>query len=269
MDDGTVCLWSCESGECLQVIHNYSGLIVIGCDMRNLHKSSTIDMDILWQYGAIIDNYVSSGAKKPVHTVDEPTDMPTKSPYRCHIKKLVIMSPSTSDPFSDNGESIEIAYPTSYPMSYRNNKIDLDVPIYLGLNDYLGEDIDKDPVYEENDTEEKNTEEDDTFDYHRHRSDTPLYYDVTCPVCGNTICLDEDLLQMGEMECPNCGEHLEFDIDYMAEDHPNSKKYDYYDVTCPACGDTICLDEDLLQVGEMECPNCGEKIVFDKDLPNT
>ncbi len=40
-----------------------------------------------------------------------------------------------------------------------------------------------------------------------------LYYEVTCPTCGDTICLDEDLINVGEMECPNCGEKLEFDLD--------------------------------------------------------
>ena len=48
----------------------------------------------------------------------------------------------------------------------------------------------------------------------------------------------------------------------------NSKKTKdelYYEVTCPTCGDTICLDEELINVGEMECPNCGEKLEFDLD----
>ena len=40
-----------------------------------------------------------------------------------------------------------------------------------------------------------------------------LYYEVTCPTCGDTICLDEELINVGEMECPNCGEKLEFDLD--------------------------------------------------------
>lgn len=44
-----------------------------------------------------------------------------------------------------------------------------------------------------------------------------------------------------------------------------SKDQLYYEVTCPTCGDTICLDEDLINVGEMECPNCGEKLEFDLD----
>lgn len=38
-------------------------------------------------------------------------------------------------------------------------------------------------------------------------------YEVTCPSCNETICLDYETLQSGEIECPSCGEHLEFDLD--------------------------------------------------------
>ena len=38
------------------------------------------------------------------------------------------------------------------------------------------------------------------------------YYEVTCPSCQETICLSEDVLEAGEIDCPNCGECLEFDI---------------------------------------------------------
>ena len=37
-------------------------------------------------------------------------------------------------------------------------------------------------------------------------------YEVECPSCGNTICINESMLEEGEMECPNCHELLEFDI---------------------------------------------------------
>ena len=40
-----------------------------------------------------------------------------------------------------------------------------------------------------------------------------LYYEVTCPTCGDTICLDDDLISVGEIDCPNCGEKLEFDLE--------------------------------------------------------
>jgi DNA-directed RNA polymerase subunit RPC12/RpoP len=38
---------------------------------------------------------------------------------------------------------------------------------------------------------------------------------------------------------------------------------DYYEVTCPKCGEKVYLDEELLSDGEMTCPNCGEKLEFD------
>lgn len=39
-----------------------------------------------------------------------------------------------------------------------------------------------------------------------------VYYEVTCPQCNETICVDEDLLLEGEVMCPECGEILEFDF---------------------------------------------------------
>ena len=36
-----------------------------------------------------------------------------------------------------------------------------------------------------------------------------------------------------------------------------------YEVECPSCGDIICLDEGMLDEGEIDCPNCGEKLEFD------
>ena len=38
-------------------------------------------------------------------------------------------------------------------------------------------------------------------------------YEVTCPTCGEVLCVDEEMLDEGEMTCPNCGEALEFDLD--------------------------------------------------------
>lgn len=38
------------------------------------------------------------------------------------------------------------------------------------------------------------------------------YYEVTCPNCHETICLSEDIFEDGQMECPNCGELLEFTL---------------------------------------------------------
>lgn len=56
---------------------------------------------------------------------------------------------------------------------------------------------------EEDEEDDEDTEEDD-FD--------GVLYDVTCPVCGEEITLDEDMLAQGSIDCPHCGEALEFEM---------------------------------------------------------
>lgn len=38
-------------------------------------------------------------------------------------------------------------------------------------------------------------------------------YEITCPACNAEFEVDEETLLDGSIECPNCGETLEFDID--------------------------------------------------------
>jgi len=38
-------------------------------------------------------------------------------------------------------------------------------------------------------------------------------FSVVCPSCNEEIIVDADILELGEIECPNCGEKLEFDFD--------------------------------------------------------
>jgi DNA-directed RNA polymerase subunit RPC12/RpoP len=47
----------------------------------------------------------------------------------------------------------------------------------------------------------------------REKTQDELFYEVTCPTCGETLCIDEDIVNEGEMECTNCGEKLEFDLE--------------------------------------------------------
>lgn len=39
------------------------------------------------------------------------------------------------------------------------------------------------------------------------------FYDIVCPSCEQEFSVDEDTLLEGSIECPNCGEKLEFDIE--------------------------------------------------------
>ena len=54
--------------------------------------------------------------------------------------------------------------------------------------------------------------EDDYYGDRDEEDEEECYYEVTCPSCQETICLSEDVLEAGEIDCPNCGECLEFDI---------------------------------------------------------
>lgn len=38
-----------------------------------------------------------------------------------------------------------------------------------------------------------------------------------------------------------------------------------YEVECPKCGESIYLDESIIEDGSIDCPNCGEKLEFDID----
>ncbi len=73
--------------------------------------------------------------------------------------------------------------------------------------------------------------------------------------------LDEDLGEIekdyygfdDDDEC--CGD----DCDCCDDDDED----DLYEVVCPSCGDTICLNEGMLEEGSMTCPGCGELLEFD------
>jgi hypothetical protein len=40
-----------------------------------------------------------------------------------------------------------------------------------------------------------------------------VFYEITCPACENTITVDGDVLALGKIQCPNCSEMLEFDME--------------------------------------------------------
>jgi len=43
-------------------------------------------------------------------------------------------------------------------------------------------------------------------------------FSVVCPACNEELTLDESILDLGEIDCPNCGEKLEFEFDEDDED---------------------------------------------------
>lgn len=77
-------------------------------------------------------------------------------------------------------------------------------------------------------------------------------------ICGQLDVLDKDLSDVekevyGECDCDSkCGECCNCDDDD-----------EFYEVTCPSCGEKICLSENMLENEEIDCPKCGELLEFD------
>ncbi len=78
--------------------------------------------------------------------------------------------------------------------------------------------------------------------------------------------LEKDFYEIDEDEC-GCGHHHDFD-ECGSEDEDDDELFDdeeLYEVTCPTCSDTICLNEAMIEDGSITCPNCGELLEFDLD----
>jgi len=73
----------------------------------------------------------------------------------------------------------------------------------------------EDELYGEDDEDE---DDEGCCDCCGDEDEDPVLYEVTCPACENEITTDEDVLNLGSIQCPNCGETLEFDLDSADEE---------------------------------------------------
>ena len=83
--------------------------------------------------------------------------------------------------------------------------IDEDLSAVEDLVDAIDEDLDE--------LEEYIFDDEDDFDDCCCCDDDELY-EVECPLCGEEILLDDEMLDEEVIECPGCGEKLELDIDF-------------------------------------------------------
>lgn len=106
--------------------------------------------------------------------------------------------------------------------------------LYDELSEQVDE-IDQDLSLVEDDLYD--VEEDDDDDDYDEFDEDEEYYEVVCPTCGDEICVSEDILIEGSIECPNCGENLEFDFSDLCADEINGD--------CSKCSSEDCsLKED-------------------------
>ncbi len=68
----------------------------------------------------------------------------------------------------------------------------------------------------------------DVCDYSQELSseEDDALYEIVCPTCGETICLEEDMLQENPMSCPSCGQSLELDLSGLQEQKTEDNKID-------------------------------------------
>ena len=81
----------------------------------------------------------------------------------------------------------------------------------------LGEDVDaiSDDLSDVEDylVGDEDDEDEEDWDEEEEDDEEPLFFEVTCPSCEKTITVDEDVLNLGAIQCPNCGEMMEFEFD--------------------------------------------------------
>lgn len=85
-------------------------------------------------------------------------------------------------------------------------------------------------------------------------------YDYQDEIAEQVDIIDEDLAAIEsefaeECDCGCCDGDCDCDDDF-----------EYYEIDCPTCGETICIDEDFFDGDDdIICPKCGETIEIDVD----
>ena len=51
-----------------------------------------------------------------------------------------------------------------------------------------------------------------------------FYYEIQCPACSTTICLSETAVLEKDINCPNCGQEIEIDLENSDLSSENSDK---------------------------------------------
>ena len=87
-------------------------------------------------------------------------------------------------------------------------------------------------------------------------------YDYQDELAEQVDFIDEDLAAIEEEFAEEC----DCDCDCCEDDELCDDDFEYYELDCPSCGETICLDEDFFDTDEdIVCPNCGENIDIELD----
>lgn len=94
--------------------------------------------------------------------------------------------------------------------------------------------------------------------------------DVLGDIAGKVSTMDEevgDLFDEVDAISEDLGDVEDYLWDDEDEEDDDEEELPYedgmYEITCPACGETVCVDEDMLNDEDLCCPNCGTKFEVD------
>ena len=78
------------------------------------------------------------------------------------------------------------------------------------IEDYIMDEEDDYDEWDDEDEYDDDEEYEEGFDFGDEDS---IIYEVECPVCGEIINFDDETLEEGSIPCSKCGENLEFSLD--------------------------------------------------------
>lgn len=115
------------------------------------------------------------------------------------------------------GQVLEVLQATVLYVDDLQDQVDELTELCEDLDEDLG-DVEEFLLDEDDDFDDDDDYElDDSDDYDDFNDEDDLY-ETVCPTCGNTIVLADAILDEGVMNCPCCGELLEFDFDDLTID---------------------------------------------------
>ena len=53
---------------------------------------------------------------------------------------------------------------------------------------------------------------------------------------------------------------------YEDEDYDDEYECGLFELECPACSESFCIDDEMMDEEFIECPKCGEKLELDLDI---
>ena len=117
------------------------------------------------------------------------------------LEDLSLDLADTRDSMTDLSDALE---------AVSDDLAELEEEVYEG---FLDDDDDDEDDYDEDDEDE----------------DEPVFYSVECPGCGFRLTVDEDILEGGSFECPECGEVIDLtkaeveEVDFDDEDEDDDE----------------------------------------------